>query len=357
LDITAEEDDDVVPVPVPTPAMPEVVTAPEPDAAPAEKIGRVAVPAAASVPDDKKPLTARIPDAKPDTTAKGEETPVAEEAPTVEETPVAEAASEGTPSPRAEERVSIDPGDATDPYEELESIFPADVREAVHDLVLRSARDADGNPIPAERLLVSGFDVDITDEVLAATDAHKLSVKSAVPEGGFTSGLGDDEEMFRHYDGDDSNQANVIERDIQELRDEKRTIARQLEAMQDAPASSKQDQVQSLGELNAKIADLQKAKASATLPIYYASEVDRLLDSRPEDNPLAYARFEEDDAAPQLAVYDRAALEAAGIVIEQKGPTQFRIHGHGADIMQHCVAIIHIDYETAADEADDPPRR
>lgn len=243
------------------------------------------------------------------------------------------------------ESITIATNGCLDPYEEFEQIFTQGVREEVFALAGRLTLDATGEPIPAEHLLVSGFDRELTDETLAETDAFKLSVPSAVPEGGFiSSGIDDESSLFHAFEGDDSNTANILERDIQELRDAKGAIGQELAT--DPPANRRAELIVELNRLNQQISALKEAKTSAdNMPAYYASSVDKLLDEHPEDNPLAYTKFEEEDSQPALAFYDRRSIEAAGIEITEKGPNQYRIKTTGAELMRHCVAIIDIDYE------------
>jgi len=245
--------------------------------------------------------------------------------------------------------ITIDTNGCFDTYEEFDHIFTQEVREEVFTLAGQLALDATGEPIPAEHLLVSGFDRDLTDDTLAETDAFKLSVPSSVPEGGFiSSGFDDESSLFHGFEGDDSNTANIVERDIQALRDEKGTIGRELAT--DPPAARAAELLAELVRLNQEISALKEAKTSTdNMPTYYASSLDKLLDERPEDNPLAYAKFEEDDSEPALAFYDRRSIEAAGIEITEKGPNQYRIKTTGAELMRHCVAIIDIEYTSEAE--------
>lgn len=241
------------------------------------------------------------------------------------------------------EHFTVDPGDCLDPYEEFDAIYPPQVRRNVYDLVLRLALDPHGEPIPPEHLLISGFEGDVGREELEATDRHKLSVKSAVPKGGFVprspglKGISDYD-----FDGDDSNAANVIERDIQALRDSKLAIARDL-AEDTISATDRQTLLEELKTLSDRISKLMTAKADAVLPVYYATAADELLGGDPEHNPLAYARFDDEDDVPVLAVYDRRSIIAAGLTVTRKDSTQIRILTTGADLMQHCVALIRLD--------------
>lgn len=241
--------------------------------------------------------------------------------------------------------VTIDTNGCLDPYEEFEQIFTQEVREQVFALAGQLALGATGEPIPAEHLLVSGFDRELTDEILAETDAFKLSVPSSVPEGGFiSSGFDDGSSLFHGFEGDDSNTPNVVERDIQALRDEKGVIGQELAT--EPPAARRAELIAELARLNQEISAQKEAKTSADIePIYYASSLDKLLDERPEDNPLAYTKFEEDDSQPALAIYDRRSIAAAGIEVAEKGPNQYRIKTTGAELMRHCVALIDINYE------------
>ncbi|HSX16866.1 MAG TPA: hypothetical protein VLH86_02075 [Patescibacteria group bacterium] len=246
-------------------------------------------------------------------------------------------------------------GEEADEYLDFEDAYSEEDRQAVYDLVISLAVDADGNPIPPEDILVSGFHGGVDPEDLAAIDDYKLSVASAVPEGGFAY---DHYEEFEgeygpSFGGDDSNAANVVERDIQGLREQKLGVSRQLERLGDTNAERRRELLEEITRLNQRIAELKAVKAEAALPIYYAGQAEELLEEEPEDNPLAYASFGDDaEQPPTLAIYDRRALAAAGITIGEKGLRQFRIYAHGADLMRHCVALVRLKRPPAADAAD-----
>lgn len=173
-------------------------------------------------------------------------------------------------------------------------------------------------------------------------DAHKMAVQSAVPPGGFV----DMDEEHRRFDGDDSNMSNIIERDIQAVRDQKRNMARELERLHgDGLLSNERRAADAarIRELDAQIRQLQATQAEQQSPVYFLTPFSGLRNSLAEDNPLAYAG--ELPGTAHVALYSEASIREAGLPVTLKTDEQIRVAALGNQLMQHCVAVIRLDFE------------
>jgi hypothetical protein len=230
------------------------------------------------------------------------------------------------------------------------SDFPTFATEAVRTRVAEAATQllqaAKPNGIDPDEVYVSCFVGNYDDDSLTAIDAEKLNAPAP-----FDS----------HYEegGNDSNEANIHIRSINALRRELAVIGRELGTLHEAGTltpSAKTAGMAEMADINSKIAAIKERQSAANLPVYYATPLEGLRNDIGEDNPLAYAG-EFDERGPtvaHLALYDAAALRAAGIRIEEKSVEQLRIFGRGADIMQHCLAVMDVVYvnDTPYNQAD-----
>lgn len=227
-------------------------------------------------------------------------------------------------------------------YEDYAEMFPASIRARVATVAASLAMEA-GIDQPAERLLLCGFSGDYDDVSMAGVDARKLAVHSSVPDGG---GF-EDEETFWGFDGDDSNLPNIVERQRQELRNEKARIGEELRQAFESGTltdSARLTAAAAINDLNQRISDLGQAKLADQLPVYYATPLSGLQSPDAEDSPLAYLGDPEPDSPGVLAIFDQTSLQEAGIRIEEKSEAQTRIITTGAELMRHCVAIVHIHF-------------
>jgi hypothetical protein len=233
-----------------------------------------------------------------------------------------------------------------DTYEDFDDIITEEVRERVaaagRALLHVAAPELDLNDV-----LISCFGQEYGADAMDGADMFKLGVASHVPLGGFL-----DAEEHHDFGGDDSNEANIIERQIQLLRDSRAGIGLDINRLMRTGRlneSERLEAAQRVAEINAQIEALNADKAKAVLPVYFATPFDGLLQSVAEDNPLAYAGEVPGEA--YLAFYNGAAMRAAGLKLTNKTDEQIRIAARGAEIMRHCVAVMKVVFvDTAAVE-------
>jgi hypothetical protein len=240
---------------------------------------------------------------------------------------------------------------AVDAHSDFELVGTPEVRErvaaAAEELMQVAAPERGLGDI-----CVSCFSEPYGPDALAAADAYKLSVRSKAAGAGqaptyLFAAYGDYESSYTTlFAGDDSNAWNVTERDIQGLRRELVEIGDRMAEIDSKgilTASHSADAAEQIARINRQIAELQTIKAKSNVPVYFATPFEGLCNDMGEDNPLAYAG--ELPGAAHLAFYDRAALDEVGIQITEKTDAQLRIYGHGQEIMNHCVAIMHVPFE------------
>lgn len=226
-----------------------------------------------------------------------------------------------------------------DTYNAFEEIYPPELLESLATLALATAQEAVPG-IARNDIWVSGFSGGYSPEDLEAVDAAKL----ARPASKFDPSTDDLSEWG--FEGDDSNEANVVGRDITQLRQDALGIGRQMADLdaQGLLTPSKQTELRSqIRVISAKITELKQLQGQSTLPIYFATTLDGLISADGEDNPLAY--IGDVPGVGLLALYDsRQILEDPELRVSYKSDEQIRIAGRGADIMRHAFAIIHLVY-------------
>ncbi len=207
---------------------------------------------------------------------------------------------------------SVSANGATDAHSEFDVVGTLEVRERV----ARAAADLLRNARPdmdVEDVFISCFSEPYDDEALAAADAYKVSRPSSVPEGGFVE-IGE----YTDFKGDDSNEANLIGRAIQHLRGQRALVGKEMNLLYERGELTEAARAAGMAQtkaINAQIAEMQRLKADATTPVYYATPFSGLLEDDGEDNPLGYAGALP--ATTHLAFYDGAALRAAGIRVTE----------------------------------------
>gem|GEM_PF-2119258 len=229
---------------------------------------------------------------------------------------------------------------ATEAYDEFDLVYSEAERGRIADLAQSLARIAVPG-ISNEDVLVSCFPGGYTQEDMEATDQTKLTVSSSVPEGGFLE-VGTTYDLG--FDGDDSNQANIIERDRQELRNQRIAVNEELRSSYEDGSLTEAMQTQArqrIQAINDQIRELGEHKATSQLPVYYATTLNGLRTGHPEDNPLAYAG--ELPGTANMALYNGTAMRKdPKLQLSLKDAEQVRIAGHGQDIMNHALAVVQL---------------
>ncbi len=229
---------------------------------------------------------------------------------------------------------------AEDTYNDFDVIYPQAMLIGLSHLALKAARmTAPG--IRDEDVWASGFAGEYSPQMLAITDEAKLARESSAKK----KSLADAEWMG--FEGDDSNEANVVEREVYDLRQEKRHIATGLDELyeQGLLTPSKRDAARSrIAELDTRIKSLREAvRAVGNLPIYYATPATGILERNAENNPLSY--IGEVPGTGCLALYDGRAIAAdAELRVTEKSDQQIRIAGLGLHIMRHALAAVRLTF-------------
>lgn len=230
--------------------------------------------------------------------------------------------------------------DAGDTYNEFEAIYTPDVLESISQIALHAAREIVPD-IQAEDIWASGFSGGYSAPELAAIDTAKRNRPSSTLD---ECSL--DEEWIG-FEGDDSNELNVTERAVHDLREQKQLITKRLSSLHEQGLLTPAEQAEARGEiaaLNTQIGDLRKiSKAKDNLPIYYATPVSGLLDTLPEDNPLSY--IGDVPGVGHLALYDgRSIALDPDLRVSEKTDRQIRIAGLGLHVMRHALAVVRLEF-------------
>lgn len=229
---------------------------------------------------------------------------------------------------------------AEDTYNEFDVIYSRELLVSLSDLALSAARTT-APDIQDEDVWVSGFPSGYSPDELATTDAAKLARESSTkherPVG----------EEWLGFEGDDSSEANVAEREADALRQEKQRIARELGLLhqQGILTPSKQSEARAkIAKLDEQIKDIRAAaQAAGNLPIYYATPASGILDTTSEDNPLSY--IGDVPGTGYLALYDgRAIMADPKLRVTEKTDRQIRIAGRGLQVMRHALAVVQLDF-------------
>lgn len=232
------------------------------------------------------------------------------------------------------------------PYYEFENLYPPGFRNDLAVTALAAAQETEPN-IAETDIWASGFSGDYSEERFEATDKEKLDRHSSAAHKLDHSPEYEDETGDEFgFDGDDSNEPNIIERDIHAFRQQKLTLNRQLadlESRGELTPSLQAPVVAELRELNDQIKKLQAVQAANRLPVYYATSLDYLRHDDPEDNPLAY--MGSVPGIGYLALYDgRAILSDPALGVSYKSEAQIRIAGRGLAIMRHALAVVRLNF-------------
>jgi len=230
---------------------------------------------------------------------------------------------------------------AEDTYNEFETIYDQKLLDRLATLAVNTARlaapDIDEADIWASGFSESGYAPDELD----ATDQHKLDRQSAA---GDPADADPDQEW--RFDGDDSNERNIIGRDIHKLREDKLAVGRrmaELEATSRLTETERAKGVEELAELDRQIREKQELQTASTLPVYFATTVSQLREVSSEDNPLAY--MGDVPGVGYVVLYDGRAVAAdPGLRVSWKSDEQIRIAGRGADIMRHALAVLRLEF-------------
>jgi hypothetical protein len=256
----------------------------------------------------------------------------------------------------------IESNGAADAHSEFDLVGTEETRERVVEAATELVRSVRPD-IDLDDVVVSCFGEGFDPTSIESADEHKLGVPSSVPEGGFIDGMdrGDD------FGGDDSNTHNLLQRDMQLLRNERGELGRSIIADDEMRASGRggvlapgerEEALRRTEEINGEIAGLkERLRTEPNLPVYYTTPFSGLSNEDGEDNPLGYAGDMPEPGDPPtkayLAFYDRPGLEAAGIEITEKSDEQLRMAGHGRDIMPHCLGILEVSF-VGTERADEP---
>lgn len=229
---------------------------------------------------------------------------------------------------------------AEDTWNQFDSIYTDEVLASLSNFALEAARAAVPEIQDAD-IWASGFAGGYSAEDLGATDAAKLAHESSTlrerPIG----------EEWMGFEGDDSNEVNVAEREVYSLRDEKLRLAKELANLdgQGLLTPGKQADARArIGELNEQIDAIRAAsQAGGNLPIYYATPVSGMLDRNPENNPLSY--IGDVPGTGFLALYNgRTAMADPTLRVTEKTDRQVRIAGPGLRVMRHTLAVARLEF-------------
>lgn len=230
------------------------------------------------------------------------------------------------------ENISFDPSY----MEGFGALFPKDSRKKVFKLVGEIASQAS---IDMEDVLVCCFAGDTDDASMDAVDEKKLAVASAS-----RVDHDPDDELVGDHEGDDSNEANIIARDAELVQTEINRITKEMSELfewGELTEALKRQKLGQIAKLRERKQELHGSRKNATLPVYYTTLAGGILTDDPESNPLSYLPFwKARDAVGKLAIYSRAALENAGIRVEEKSLEQLRLFGTGRKIMEACVGMV-----------------
>lgn len=229
---------------------------------------------------------------------------------------------------------------AEDTCSQFDIIYPDEVLVGLSSLALETTRST-APEIQDADIWASGFAGGYSPVDLAATDAAKLGRKSSTQQ---ERPIG---EEWMGFQGDDSNETNVAEREVYNLRDEKLRIAKELARLDQqgllTPSKQAEDRAR-VRELNEQINAIRAAsQAAGNLPIYYATPISGMLDRDPENNPLSY--IGDVPGTGFLALYDGRAIAAdPKLRVTEKSDWQVRIAGAGLDVMRHTLAVVRLEF-------------